>query len=73
MIILGIDPGTATTGYGIVEKTGNNIKFVTCGANPRRFSKSQRPRHKNSGLEYAGFPKCHEFQSVRSRASTRPS
>ncbi len=31
MIILGIDPGTATTGFGVVEKTGNNIKFVTCG------------------------------------------
>jgi crossover junction endodeoxyribonuclease RuvC len=32
MVILGIDPGTATTGYGIVEKQGNNIRYVTCGA-----------------------------------------
>ena len=32
MIILGIDPGTATTGYGVVEKQGNNVKYITCGA-----------------------------------------
>ena len=32
MIILGIDPGTATTGYGIVEKQGNKITPVTFGA-----------------------------------------
>ena len=31
MIILGIDPGTATTGYGVVEKQGHNVKYVTCG------------------------------------------
>lgn len=31
MIILGIDPGTATTGYGLVEKQGNKVSFITCG------------------------------------------
>ena len=31
MIILGVDPGTATTGYGLVEKEGNNIVYKTCG------------------------------------------
>ncbi len=31
MVILGIDPGTATTGFGIVEKQGNNVKYITCG------------------------------------------
>lgn len=31
MIILGIDPGTATTGYGVVETQGNRVKYVTCG------------------------------------------
>lgn len=31
MIILGIDPGTATTGYGVVEKKGHNITHVTHG------------------------------------------
>jgi crossover junction endodeoxyribonuclease RuvC len=32
LIILGIDPGTATTGYGVVEKKGNAVTFVACGA-----------------------------------------
>jgi crossover junction endodeoxyribonuclease RuvC len=32
MIILGIDPGTATTGYGLVEKQGSQVKYLTCGA-----------------------------------------
>lgn len=31
MIILGIDPGTATTGYGIVEKQGQKVTHVTHG------------------------------------------
>ncbi len=33
MIILGIDPGTATTGYGIIKikKRSQEIKFLGCG------------------------------------------
>lgn len=31
MIILGIDPGTATTGYGVIERSGSRINFVDCG------------------------------------------
>ncbi len=31
MIILGIDPGTATTGYGVIDRSGSKIKFVDCG------------------------------------------
>lgn len=31
MVILGIDPGTATTGYGVVEKQGSTVKYVACG------------------------------------------
>ena len=31
MIILGIDPGTATTGYGVIEKIGSRTKYITCG------------------------------------------
>ena len=30
-IILGIDPGLATIGFGIIEKDGSNLKFVDCG------------------------------------------
>ena len=29
--ILGIDPGSRTTGYGIIDKDGSQIGFVTCG------------------------------------------
>ena len=31
MIILGIDPGTATTGYGVVEAQNSNLKMQNCG------------------------------------------
>lgn len=29
--ILGIDPGSRITGYGVVERQGNTISFVACG------------------------------------------
>jgi crossover junction endodeoxyribonuclease RuvC len=31
MIILGIDPGTATTGYGVIEQKGGNVSLVDYG------------------------------------------
>jgi crossover junction endodeoxyribonuclease RuvC len=31
MIVLGIDPGTAATGYGIVERTGSKLRMVDYG------------------------------------------
>ncbi|MCS6918916.1 MAG: crossover junction endodeoxyribonuclease RuvC, partial [Fimbriimonadales bacterium] len=31
MIILGVDPGTATMGYGILEKTGNRYRALVYG------------------------------------------
>jgi len=31
MIILGVDPGTARTGYGIIEAKGNRIKTIKYG------------------------------------------
>ena len=31
MIVLGIDPGTAATGYGIVERTGSKLRAVDYG------------------------------------------
>ena len=31
MIILGIDPGTANTGYGIIKKTKNGFKYLDYG------------------------------------------
>ena len=32
MIILGLDPGVADMGYGVVEKKGDSYKFVVCGS-----------------------------------------
>ncbi|MFH1671183.1 MAG: crossover junction endodeoxyribonuclease RuvC [Candidatus Portnoybacteria bacterium] len=31
MIILGIDPGTAITGYGVIESEKNNLKLIDYG------------------------------------------
>lgn len=31
MIILGLDPGTATTGYGVIQAQGNTIKGICYG------------------------------------------
>jgi len=31
MIILGIDPGTAATGYGVIEKTSVKLEFICSG------------------------------------------
>lgn len=30
--ILGIDPGSRITGYGVVDKIGDTVRFVSCGA-----------------------------------------
>ncbi len=32
MIVLGVDPGTLITGYGVVEKVGNRIRLLDYGA-----------------------------------------
>ena len=32
MRILGIDPGTVTMGYGVIEGTGDEVALVDCGA-----------------------------------------
>lgn len=31
MIVLGVDPGTATTGYGVVEERDGELGLVACG------------------------------------------
>lgn len=31
MIILGIDPGLRTTGFGVIEKQGNKLRYVASG------------------------------------------
>ena len=32
MVILGVDPGTLITGYGIIESRGGQVKILACGA-----------------------------------------
>lgn len=31
MLVLGIDPGSIYTGYGLVEKTGSDVRYVASG------------------------------------------
>ena len=52
MIILGIDPGTATTGYGVIEKTKNEIKCVDYGCilTSKEFSDAERLKDINQQL-----------------------
>lgn len=38
MKVLGIDPGTVTTGYGVIESEGDDLALVTCGALKRPAS-----------------------------------
>jgi len=38
MKVLGIDPGTVTMGYGVVESVGDDLAMATCGALTRPAS-----------------------------------
>ena len=31
MLVLGIDPGSRTTGYGIIDVRGNKLNYIDCG------------------------------------------
>ena len=44
MLILGVDPGTARTGYGFIETVGDNMSIVSCGCiiTPKEETKSAR-------------------------------
>ena len=43
MKILGVDPGTNITGYGIIEKSGRDVKLVTMGI----FDLRKEPDHQS--------------------------
>ncbi len=53
MRVLGIDPGSSITGYGIVDETDNNLFFTRCGAIAAKGLKSFPERLKKiyDGLE----------------------
>ena len=42
--IIGIDPGLVTTGWGIIESNGSNLRFIACGtiAPPTKAPLSER-------------------------------
>ncbi len=52
MIITGIDPGTATTGYGIIRKTKRGLRCLDYGiiATSPKLSPEQRLRQLNNQL-----------------------
>ena len=47
MIILGVDPGTAITGYGILHSDGDTLRMIAYGAitTPADWKMPQRLRH----------------------------
>ncbi len=47
MIILGVDPGTAITGYGIVQSDGDALALIACGAitTPANWAMPRRLQH----------------------------
>src|SRR5512143_1310182 len=53
MRVMGIDPGTVTSGYGVVDEEGNSIFFVEAGgiATSSKLTFPQRLKKIYSGLE----------------------
>lgn len=53
MIVLGIDPGTAMTGYGVVERTGSTLRLLAYGCleTPSTDPLPQRLLQIHTGLE----------------------
>ncbi len=52
MRVLGIDPGFATTGYGVVERASGSLRAVTLGAirTPPALAQADRLAHLAGGL-----------------------
>jgi len=52
MIILGIDPGTATTGFGLIKKDKSNLKLLKYGliTTPANLSTAERLNKLNKDL-----------------------
>ncbi|MBC7456013.1 MAG: crossover junction endodeoxyribonuclease RuvC, partial [Massilia sp.] len=52
MIILGIDPGLRTTGFGVIEKQGNQLRYIASGTIKTGSAGALPPRLK---VIYAGI------------------
>ncbi|MCL2220112.1 MAG: crossover junction endodeoxyribonuclease RuvC [Chitinispirillia bacterium] len=51
MVILGIDPGTAVTGYGVIRAAGNTVSWVDCGV---IVTDTSQPLHRRLNIIYDG-------------------
>lgn len=53
MLVLGIDPGLAITGYGLVQEQDGNLLLVDCGiiTTPARVPVSKRLQQLHEGLQ----------------------
>jgi crossover junction endodeoxyribonuclease RuvC len=53
LIVLGIDPGTATTGYGVVERIGSRIRAIDYGCiqTPSTFPLPERLLEIHAAIE----------------------
>jgi len=60
MIILGVDPGTATMGYGILEKTGNHFRALAYGV--LETPKTMHPHERLRELYYGLRGLCETYQ-----------
>lgn len=60
MVIIGIDPGTATTGFGIIKKEKNDFKIVDFGVIATSSKLSDAQRLKILGDDLANLIKKHK-------------
>ncbi len=53
MVILGIDPGYATIGWGVIQKKGTTISFLQCGSilTPKNLIFGERLHMVSRGLD----------------------
>lgn len=64
MIILGIDPGTAITGYGLIESEGNKIRVVDYGCIMTQANTRLEDRLEKIHLELTDLIKKHQPAEV---------
>ena len=57
MIVMGIDPGTAITGFGIVDNTGNKLKAIYYGS---IFTEAKTPLSKRLNTIYESITRIIE-------------
>ena len=64
MIILGIDPGLRTTGFGVIEKHGARLRYIASGTIKTGLEGALPPRLSRSSLPF----RCiHAKKSKRSQ------